>query len=107
MKIRTARESDLDAICRLSVQVNELHHRYVPDVFIMPDESETDKVFWSERLDEEKSVFLVIENDAEVLGFITAKITEHKSIPFLVPKKICRIGTIVVAESYQRQTGSR
>ena len=103
MNIRTAVESDLDAICNLSDQVNRIHHDNLPNVFTLPDNSDRDRMFWSEILVAESTVFFVIEDVDKVQGFITAKITENKDIPFLVRKKVCRIGTIVVADTCQRK----
>lgn len=103
MKIRIASESDLNDICSLSDQINALHHRNAPNVFSRADGSERDRIFWSDNLEKENSVFFVLEHDGKVQAFITAKITENTEISFLVRKKICRIGTIIVAQSLRRK----
>ncbi|MBT3205087.1 MAG: GNAT family N-acetyltransferase [Gammaproteobacteria bacterium] len=101
--IRTAIESDLDAICILSDQTNAFHHDNSPNVFSLPANSDRDRIFWIEILEDESSVFFVIEDVDKVQGFITAKIIENTVIPFLVRKRVCRIGTIVVADTCQRK----
>ena len=103
MKIRIATENDLDDICVLSDQINTTHHRNAPNIFSKPDRSERDRVFWLNNIAKENSVFFVIESDGKVQGFITARITENTEITFLVRKKVCRIGTIVVADTQQRK----
>lgn len=103
MKIRIATEGDLDDICILSDQINTFHHHNAPNVFSMPDRSERDRVFWLNNIAKENSVFFVIESGGKVQGFISAKITENTEITFLVRKKVCRIGTIVVADTHHRK----
>jgi len=103
MKIRIATENDLDDIFILSDQINTIHHRNAPNVFSMPDGSERDRIFWFDNLSKENSVFFVFESAGKVKGFITAKITENTEITFLVRKKVCRIGTIIVADAFQRK----
>ncbi len=71
MNIRTAVENDLDAICILSEQTNAFHLDNLPNVFSIPAISDRDRMFWFEILEDESSVFFVIEDVDKVQGFIT------------------------------------
>ena len=94
MKIRSATPDDLDALFDLNKQINELHHLYAPQAFVAP--SEEDRTFLINMLADEERLFLVAEEGQQVLGFITATITQNETISFLIKDPICRIGTIVV-----------
>ena len=97
MKIRSATPDDLDALFDLNKQINELHHLYAPQAFGAP--SEEDRTFLRNMLADEERLFLVAEEGQQVLGFITATITQNETISFLIKDPICRIGTIVVDEN--------
>ncbi|ABU74725.1 MULTISPECIES: GNAT family N-acetyltransferase [Vibrio] len=97
MKIRPATPDDLNALFDLNKQINELHHLYAPQAFVAP--SEEDRTFLINMLADEERLFLVAEEGQQVLGFITATITQNETISFLIKDPICRIGTIVVDEN--------
>jgi len=97
MKIRPATPDDLNALFDLNKQINELHHLYAPQAFVAP--SEEDRTFVINMLADEERLFLVAEEGQQVLGFITATITQNETISFLIKDPICRIGTIVVDEN--------
>ena len=97
MKIRSATPDDLDTLFDLNKQINELHHLYAPQAFVAP--SEEDRTFLINMLADEERLFLVAEESQQVLGFITATITQNETISFLIKDPICRIGTIVVDEN--------
>ncbi|WP_050906717.1 GNAT family N-acetyltransferase [Vibrio campbellii] len=97
MKIRQATPDDLNALFDLNKQINELHHLHAPHAFVAP--SEEDRTFLRNMLADEERLFLVAEEGQQVLGFITATITQNETISFLIKDPICRIGTIVVDEN--------
>ncbi|BBL91323.1 GNAT family N-acetyltransferase [Vibrio rotiferianus] len=97
MKIRPATPDDLNALFDLNKQINELHHLHAPLAFVAP--SEEDRTFLRNMLADEARLFLVAEEGQQVLGFITATITQNETISFLIKDPICRIGTIVVDEN--------
>ncbi|MFN1581720.1 GNAT family N-acetyltransferase [Vibrio rotiferianus] len=97
MKIRPATPDDLNALFDLNKQINELHHLHAPQAFVAP--SEEDRTFLINMLADEERLFLVADEDQQVLGFITATITQNETISFLIKDPICRIGTIVVDEN--------
>ncbi|YCO01263.1 GNAT family N-acetyltransferase [Vibrio sp. VNB-15] len=99
MKVRPATPDDLDALFELNKQINELHHLHAPQAFVAP--SEEDRAFLINALADEERLFLVAEEHQQVLGFITASITQNETVSFLIKDPICRIGTIVVDESQQ------
>ena len=97
MKIRRALSQDIDALLNLHHQIGKFHFENAPDAFVEPSAAERE--FFLRALSDESRLFLLAETQDEVVGFITAAITQNQTIPFLVKYPICRIGTIVVDQS--------
>ncbi|PAR44618.1 GNAT family N-acetyltransferase [Vibrio metoecus] len=97
MKIRSAEASDLDSLLRLNYQIGIMHFENAPEAFVEPSSEE--KEFLLQALNDQSRLFLVAEFAGDVVGFVTAKVTQNEAIPFLVKTPICRVGTIVVDES--------
>ncbi|MEN8178881.1 MAG: GNAT family N-acetyltransferase [Pseudomonadota bacterium] len=103
MVIQPATVNDVTAICELADQINAIHHRELPDMFTDPEDTKGSEEFWLNQLEAKNSAFLVAKIQNSVVGFITAKLNENTEIPFLVSSKVCRVGTVVVSETYQNQ----
>ncbi|MDW6092584.1 GNAT family N-acetyltransferase [Vibrio rhizosphaerae] len=100
MKIRHAEVTDIDALLVLSEQIGMLHFENAPFAFNKP--SAADKLFWLNMLNhDESSLFLLVESDRQVVGFLTAMMTQNDTIPFIVDCPICRVGTIVIDEKHR------
>ena len=99
MEIRTATEQDIDAILELNRQIGLIHFEHAPDVFCPPSPQERD--FLLNAIGSEGRLFCVAVLDAEVVGFLTARIDINEAIPFLTRLPICRIGSVVVDEHHR------
>ncbi|EOG7719259.1 N-acetyltransferase family protein [Vibrio parahaemolyticus] len=97
MKVRAAEASDLDSLLRLNYQIGIMHFENAPEAFVEPSSEEKD--FLLKALNDQSRLFLVAEITGDVVGFVTATVTQNEAIPFLVKTPICRVGTIVVDES--------
>ncbi|TYW37173.1 GNAT family N-acetyltransferase [Vibrio cholerae] len=97
MKIRSADASDLDSLLRLNYQIGVMHFENAPEAFVKPSSEE--KKFLLKALNDQSRLFLVAEISGDVVGFVTATVTQNEAIPFLVKTPICRVGTIVVDEN--------
>ncbi|HHX8282492.1 TPA: N-acetyltransferase family protein [Vibrio diabolicus] len=102
VNIRQATPDDLDAIFELNLQINALHFANAPEAFVAP--SEDDRAFLTQALENDERLFLVAEHEKEVVGFLTAMITQNETVSFLIKDPICRVGTIVV-DGEQKQQG--
>lgn len=108
MLIRKADTQDLDAVCRLAAQINRQHHQAMPDLFRGEVDSASERAFWAERMEGEDRALLLAVRDGQTLAFATLMAQTSPPLPFLQPRRICRIGTIVVDEAHQGQgIGSR
>lgn len=103
MRIRPAFVTDLAAICTLAEQLAEQHHQQAPATFARPSGGWRDQDYWAAQLEPEDGVLFVAEAEDTLVGFVTARLSDTGSISFLQPLNLCRIGTLVVAASHQRQ----
>ncbi|WP_275930076.1 N-acetyltransferase [Aeromonas sp. 1HA1] len=99
MEIRTATGQDIDAILELNRQIGLIHFEHAPEVFCPPSPQERD--FLLNAIGSEGRLFCVAVLDAEVVGFLTARIDINEAIPFLTRLPICRIGSVVVDEHHR------
>jgi ribosomal protein S18 acetylase RimI-like enzyme len=102
IKIRHANDADIEAMCDLSDQINAQHHLHAPAVFVAQPNRRLDRLFWQATFQSPHGTALLACDDTGVLGFITLSWHENMTIPFLYSRRICRIGTIVVAERHQK-----
>jgi ribosomal protein S18 acetylase RimI-like enzyme len=99
LEIRKATEQDIDAILELNRQIGLIHFEHAPEVFCPPSPQERD--FLLNAIGSEGRLFCVAVLEAEVVGFLTARIDINEAIPFLTKLPICRIGSVVVDENHR------
>ncbi|WP_145008855.1 GNAT family N-acetyltransferase [Pseudomonas oryzihabitans] len=103
MRIRPAVVTDLAALCTLAEQLAEHHHEQAPETFAAPSGGWRDQDYWAAQLEPEDGVLFVAEQRDELVGFVTARLSDTRGISFLQPLVLCRIGTLVVAASHRGQ----
>lgn len=97
--LELARESDLEAINRIALQVHERHVSWRPDIYC-----HTDCIFPMDYLLEciqEKCLFVAKLENA-VVGFLLFRFWEMKG-PGNVPRKVLQLDSIGVEETLQHQ----
>ncbi|KJG39770.1 acetyltransferase [Photobacterium angustum] len=97
MKIRAVEASGLDSLLRLNHQNEIMHFENSLEAFVEPSSEE--KEFLLQAINDQSRLFLVADISGDVVGFITATMTQNTGIPFLVKAPICCVGTIVVDEN--------
>lgn len=101
MNTRIANIDDLDKICLIAEEICTHHNEQAPHIFAPAVGIERDKAHWRKFIDEMESDMLVAELDAKIVGFATVRLTCIQ-LSFLVPRKICHIGTIVITQQHHR-----
>lgn len=96
VEIRPAEMTDLKSVCDLADQINEQHHRALPEIFATPEAYGRDREYWLKQIKQDDTLFLVACRNGSIHGFITAEIQNGSAIPFLQQTKVCKIGTVVV-----------
>lgn len=103
MSLRIATPDDLDAICLLAEEIVESHSREAPHIFAPLPGLERDRAFWASNIGADGTVVLLACDGSTLQGFITARILPVNPLSFILPRRVCAIGTIIVAQPYQRQ----
>ena len=97
--LELARESDWEAVKRLSVQIHDLHADWRPDIYCHSDEPYSKDAFL-EAID--KRLIYVAKLQDVVVGYVTLSILERDG-PGTVPKRQLRLGSICVDKAYRGQ----
>ena len=103
MEIRYLQDCDKDDLCKLSYQINSEHYQREPAFFCRPVEEGDDWEFWKNSHEKEGGFVLVAAIEDELVGFVSAALSEMPNIPFLNPIKRCKISTIVVSKNHHRR----
>jgi len=90
--LELARESDWEAVKRLSVQIHDLHAAWRPDIYCHSEEPFPKNDFL-EGID--KRLIYVAKLQDTVVGYVTLSILE-KDGPGTVPKRLLRLDSICV-----------
>ena len=93
--LELARESDWDAIRRLSVQIHDLHAGWRPDIYFGTDTPYPKAVFEQNILDR---LVYVAKLEQTVVGYVVLSF-QRKDGPGVHPKKIMRIDSVCVDET--------
>ena len=93
--LELARESDWDAVKRLSVQIHDLHAAWRPDIYCHSDEPYPKDAFL-EAID--KRLIYVAKLQDAVVGYVTLSIQERDG-PGTVPKRLLRLDSICVEKA--------
>ena len=97
--LELARESDWEAIRRLSVQIHDLHALWRPDIYYSCDEPYSKSSFLE---DIQKRLVYVAKSGGQVLGYVILSV-QQKGGPGIHVKKLLRLDSICVDETHRRQ----
>ena len=97
MILEPARESDWEAIQRISVQIHDLHVNWRPDIYYH-SEAPYPREFFLEDLEEE--LIYVARLQQDVVGYVCISVLE-KGGPGTVDVKQLRLDSICVDEAYR------
>ena len=95
--LELARETDWEAIKRLSVQIHDLHAQWRPDLYLHSDEPYAREAFLEDIRN--RLVYTARLGDT-VAGYVVLSVLE-KSGPGVVPKKVMRLDSICVDEPFR------
>lgn len=99
--IRGAREEDLTDLCRLSDEINAIHHANNPLDFIEPDGSDRDASYWRGFIGKDDAAVLVAEEEDFLIGAVAVFVSSSVPHSFLTSRPRGHIATIVITERYR------
>lgn len=97
--LELARESDWEAVRRLSVQIHDLHTGWRPDIFFHCDEPYLKENFLE---DVEKRLVYVAKLNGEIAGYVVLSVMQ-KGGPGTHHKKLLRLDSICVDKALRGQ----
>ncbi len=97
--LELARESDWEAVHRLSVQIHDLHAAWRPDIYYSCEAPYSREQFLS---DIENRMVYVAKRDSTIVGYVVLAILK-KGGPGTLEKKLLRLDSIVVDQTLRRQ----
>lgn len=98
MNIRRAKNTDLNGINKLLYQVLMVHHNGRPDLFKAGVKKYTDEELLHIIADDERPIFVAVDENEEVLGYAFCVFEEHKNSHVLTDIKTLYIDDLCVDE---------
>ena len=103
VSIRKGICDDLATVIGFAHDLNNIHHRERPDIFVdVAVNAEGARDYWLPLLESDKDVVLIAEVGANPVGFVSAHLATTPN-PLMHPILTCRIGSICVLEAYRGQ----
>lgn len=103
MTIRKAERKDIEGIGRLLLQVCMVHHRGRPDLFRAGGRKYTDKELVSLLQDEERPIFVAVDEKDRVIGYAFCMFQNHTGDTALTDIRTLYIDDLCVDENMRGQ----
>jgi ribosomal protein S18 acetylase RimI-like enzyme len=100
--IREATPEDYEGLRAVLREIEILHQRTLPDVFVKYPKPIWSKEFVPETLSNDDANLFVAESAGQIIGLLRVVIQETPDLPFLVKGRYAFIDTVVVAEAFRR-----
>ena len=101
--IRKANIEDYDRINELFWQSDNYHYYNEPYIYIKTDEACRSSEYIESLINDESNIFLILENENEIIGFLYAYEETKGKLPFHKKRKYIVIDNIVVDENYRNK----
>lgn len=99
MKIRRAKETDIEGLDRLLRQVLDVHHNGRPDLFRAGAKKYTDSQLKEILADDARPVFVAADEAGQVMGYAFCVFLEHKGDNILTDIRTLYIDDLCVDET--------
>ncbi len=103
MTIRLALDKDLPEIKNLLFQVNNVHAKGRPDIFIKDARKYKDEEILAQLHDDTKIIFAYTNEDDRLIGYAFCQIQPHEGITNMHAIKTLYIDDLCVDENHRRQ----
>lgn len=103
MEIRRARESDMEGLCRLLLQVEMVHHNGRPDLFKAGGRKYTDEQLKALLEDDTRPIFAAVDEQGKLLGYAFCVFQQHLGDNILTDIKTLYIDDLCVDENARGQ----
>lgn len=103
MRIRRAKEKDMKRVMKLLNEVLEIHAKIRPDVFVSGSTKYSEEELREIFADDEKPVFVAVDDADEVLGYAFCVIHKLPEKPYIHPITMLYIDDLCVDEKARGQ----
>jgi len=103
MKIREAILNDYSSIAELFWQSDTYHYQNQPDIYSATDKPFRSEDYIKELIEDEKSMFYVVEESNDVVGFIYGYEESKGFLPIHKNRTYFNIDNVVISNKYQRK----
>lgn len=101
--IRDAAISDYDNLMEIFNEVYHMHYENRKDIYVKIDDPFPKEYFDELLKNEDTRIFLVEDNQEELVGYSIVQITTTRKIPVYVQKKLVYIDDFAVKSKYQKK----
>jgi GNAT superfamily N-acetyltransferase len=102
-QIREATMHDIDSLCDLFVEVNDLHAEAVPHLFQKVKAGEVMADYLRDQIGWPGRQIFVSEQDDVLVGFVIVAVRLAPDAPVYVPRRFAEIEVLMVRKSCRRQ----
>ena len=99
--IRNVNIQDFDKINNLFWQSDCLHYNNEPYIYEKTNEGSRTKEYIESLLNDKTNIFIVLEKEKEIIGFLLAHEEKKGHLPFHKKRKFIVIDNIVIDENYR------
>ena len=101
--VRKATGEDYRGLCVVLREIESLHQRNLPDVFLKHPKPIWPEKFVLNTLSDDDAELFIAQSEGRIVGFLRVVIRQTPEFPFLVPRRYAFIDTIVVTEGARRR----
>jgi len=102
--IRTATEKDYSQLAKLYDELNKMHSKALPHLFVKTSKTPQDLAYVRGILKNKNAVLFVAQSGEEIMGFIEATVRQPPDHPEAVKKNYAYVNDICVKNEYRRSS---
>jgi diamine N-acetyltransferase len=100
--IRTATEKDYSGLIKLYDELNKMHVKALPHLFVKPSKRPQDMAYIRDILKSKDAVLFIAKSGEETIGFIEASVKQPPDHPEAVQNSYAYVDDICVINEYRR-----
>jgi diamine N-acetyltransferase len=100
--IRTATEKDYSVLAKLFDELNHMHSKALPHIFVKPSKTPQYLAYIRGIIKNKEAILFVAQSGEEMIGFIQASVRQPPDHPVWVKRQYAYINDICIVNEYRR-----